>query len=85
MFKLTVLSRMLVLLLLAHVAAGRSPGSQWDSVRMLAPGTGRPVFSRQCEAPEPADVIVGGIIGIADGNVGGLVWPTGGWRIVYQR
>jgi hypothetical protein len=84
MFKLTVLSRVLVLLLLAHVAAGRSPGSQWDSVRMLAPGTGLRILAGNAK-PEPADVIVGGIIGIADGNVGGLVWPTGGWRIVYQR
>jgi hypothetical protein len=33
----------------------------------------------------PGDVIVGGIVGTAGGTVAGVVWPTGGWRKVYQR
>ena len=31
------------------------------------------------------DVIVGGIVGVAGGTTAGAVWPTGGWRKIYQR
>jgi hypothetical protein len=33
----------------------------------------------------PADVIVGGIVGIGGGAVGALVWPGGHWKKVYVR
>jgi hypothetical protein len=33
----------------------------------------------------PGDVILGGIVGVAGGTTAGAVWPTGGWRKIYQR
>jgi hypothetical protein len=38
-----------------------------------------------CGIAAAGGIVAGGALGIVVGGVGGVVWPTGGWREVYQR